>query len=146
MFIKYEKNTKYPIISSLNLNKGSLIWMSNFYQVNESAAISGKQQKPCLSITLIMLFKKGKRLNIKDKLHVLHFLEERLDEENLTWQSIAKSDEFKKIRPFLDKRTLSILGKEPQRSDAYLNGKKAIKKTLLRAEVNLLKQKWGIDQ
>lgn len=79
---------------------------------------------------------------MEDKLRIVQFLEERLEEDSLSWPKIVQADEFKKARPYIDKRALKILEKE---SGDSRNGQKAIKKTLLRAEVNLLKQKWGID-
>lgn len=93
-----------------------------------------------------MLFNKHKRLSVKDKLRIVRFFEESFEEDSLSWPKIVQSDEFKKARPFIDKRALNILEKESSAGDGAVNGHKAIKKTLLRAEVNLLKQKWGIDR
>lgn len=92
-----------------------------------------------------MLFNKRTRLSVQDKLRIVRFLEERLEEDSVSWPKIVQADEFKKARPYIDKRALKILEKEPEDSrNGSRNGQKAIKKTLLRAEVNLLKQKWGI--
>ena len=84
---------------------------------------------------------------MQDKLRIVQFLEEKLEEDSLSWPKIAQADEFKKARPYIDKRALMILEKEPVDSrNGSRNDQRAIKKTLLRAEVNLLKQKWGIDK
>ena len=83
---------------------------------------------------------------MKDKLRIVRFLEETLQEDGMSWPKIVEADEFKKARPFIDKRALKILEKETPTRYGAVNGQKAIKKTLLRAEVNLLKQKWGINR
>jgi hypothetical protein len=91
-----------------------------------------------------MILNRARGLSVKDKLEIINYLEEFLWEERISWCELIKSTEYQKIRPFFDKRTRKILESDNESGKA-LNGKNAIKKTLLRAELNMIKAKWHIS-
>lgn len=112
--------------------------------LREQLISNPSRQTPVDQTIISMLFNKRLRISVKDKLRIINSLEKALVKEELSWSDFVRSEDFQKAKPHIDKRAVKILEKKPDNQDGPLNGMKAIKKTLLRAEVNILKEKWGM--